>query len=159
LEGKQVKKLGFLGVFACLFFLVARIFLPFLTVIIWSAIFYAFLFPVFRWMSVKKDGTERKGAVKKVMAAVLALGGVLLIAVPAVLLGIAMAKQLSGMLRDAIVAVEKNPSILGLSPTGPIATFLSTVSGGKIEFGAVSLGEELRHFLGTQTNQILGLSG
>jgi predicted PurR-regulated permease PerM len=158
-ESAQVKKLGFLAVFAGLFVLVAMLFYPFLTVIIWSAIFYAFLYPIFRWMSVRRDGLERKGAVKKGIAAALSLGGVLLIAVPLVLLGIAMVKQLSGMLRDAILAVEKDPSILGLSPTGPIASFLNAVSGGKIDISTTSLGSEFRHFLGTQTNQILGLSG
>jgi predicted PurR-regulated permease PerM len=158
-EGSQVRKLGILAVFAGLFVLVARLFYPFLTVIVWSAIFYAFLYPIFLKLTVRKDGTERKGLARKGIAAALSLGGVLLIAVPAVILGIAMAKQLSGMLREAVIAIEKDPAILGLSPTGPIATFLSFASGGTIDMAATSLGGEFRHLLGTQTNQILGLSG
>jgi predicted PurR-regulated permease PerM len=156
-EGTQVKKLGFLVVFIGLLVLVARIFLPFVTVIIWSAIFYAFLYPVFRKLSLRKDGEDRNKFARNLLAAALALGGVLLIAVPGVFLGIAMVKQLSGMLRDGLIAIEKNPATMGLSADGPIASLLSAISGGTIDIGTPVGG--LRHFLGSQTNQILGLSG
>ena len=76
---------------------------------------------------------------------------------PGVFLGIAMVKQLSAILRDTLLAVEKNPASLGLGPDGPIASLMSAMSGGSIDIGTPVGG--LRHFLGLQTNQILGLSG
>ncbi len=117
MEGPQVKKLGLLGVFLGLFVLVGTLFYPFLTVILWSGIFYAFLFPLYRRLSARRDNTARAGAARTAIAAVLALGGVLLIAVPAVLLGLTMVRQLGGMLHSALEEIEKNPSIIGISPT------------------------------------------
>jgi predicted PurR-regulated permease PerM len=156
-SGESIKKLGFLAVFVGLFILVARLFYPFLTVIIWSSLFYAFLSPLYQRMATRKDGSVRSGFARNAIAAALSLGGVLLIAVPGAFLGVAMAKQLSAMIKDALIAVETNPSIIGLGPDGPIASLLSAVSGGAIELGTPS--GSLRFFLASRTNQILGFSG
>lgn len=157
MEGIQVRKLGFLVVFVGLLVLVARLFYPFLTVIIWSSLFYAFLYPIYRRLARRKDGSLRRGLAKNLIAAALSLGGVLLIAVPGAFLGVAMGKQLSVMIKDALLAVESNPAILGLGPDGPIASMLSTISGGMIDLGKPS--GSLRYFLASRTNQILGFSG
>jgi predicted PurR-regulated permease PerM len=152
-----IKKLGFLAVFGGLFVLVAMLFYPFLTVIVWSSLFYAFLYPIYLKLTIRRDGTLRSGAARNAWAAALSLGGVLLIAVPAAIVGIAMVKQFGSMTKDALFAVERNPSSLGLGPDGPIAHFLSAVSGGTIDLGRPSAG--LRYLLSSRTNQILGFSG
>ena len=157
MRGYSVKRLGFLGVFLGLFVLVAMLFYPFLTVIVWSSLFYAFLSPIFQRVTTRKDGAARAGPLRNGIAAAMALGGVLLIAVPAAFLGIAMAKQLSAMARDAILALERDPSSLGLGPDGPVASFLSAVSGGSIEMGDPAMG--LRHLLASRANEIMGFSG
>src|SRR5512142_571988 len=115
MDGPQVKRFGLLAVFMGLFILVAMIFLPFTTVIVWSGLFYAFLYPLYRRLVRRADGSERGGVARTGFAAALALGGVLLIAVPGVLLGLSMVKQLSSMIRSALVEIERNPSIIGFS--------------------------------------------
>ena len=70
MEGPQVKKVGILAVFLGLFILVTMIFYPFFTVIIWSALFYAFLFPLYRRLAKRRDGSERKPFVRAVTTAV-----------------------------------------------------------------------------------------
>jgi predicted PurR-regulated permease PerM len=159
LEGPQVKKLGLLVVFLGLFVLVAMIFYPFLTVIIWSILFYGFLSPLYRKLIVRRDGTERSGFVRTTTAGCLAFGGVLLIAVPAVLLGITMVKQLSSILRETLVQVERNPSVIGLDPNGPVLSLLNTLSGGSIDFSTVDVVGRLRHFFSLRADRIIGLSG
>jgi predicted PurR-regulated permease PerM len=159
MEGPQVKKLGLLAVFLGLFILVTMIFYPFLTVIIWSALFYAFLYPLYRRLVRRRDGIERKGFARAATAAILALGGVLLIAVPAVLLGLSMARQLGSMIHNALLAIEQNPSIIGISPDGPIAAFLFTVSDGSIDISKLKIPDEIRAMLTLRTDRIVVLSG
>lgn len=159
MEGPQVKKLGILAVFLGLFVLVAMIFLPFLTVIIWSGLFYAFLYPLYSKLTIRKDGSERGGAASKAIAGLFAVGGILLIAVPAVLLGITMVKQLSVIVRDSFLAIEKNPDILGFAPNSPLASFMSAISGGSIDISTMDLGSEIRRFFASRSNLILGFSG
>lgn len=157
MQGYQVRKLAFLAVFVGLFILVSMLFYPFLTVIVWSSLFYAFLSPIFKKLTTRKDGTERVGPVRNLTAAVLALGGVLLIAVPAAFLGFAMAKQLGQIAKDAVAVAERDPASLGLGPDGPLATFISAVSGGFIDIGKPT--GSLRYFLSSRTNEIMGFSG
>jgi predicted PurR-regulated permease PerM len=159
MEGPQVKKLGILAVFLGLFVLVTMIFYPFLTVIIWSALFYAFLYPLYRRLSRRADGRERGRVARTGMAAGLALGGVLLIAVPAVLLGLSMVRQLSTMIHNALVAIEQNPSIIGISPDGTLATLLYSVSDGSLDLSKMKIGEEIRSLLTVRADRIIGLSG
>jgi predicted PurR-regulated permease PerM len=159
MEGPQVKKFGLLAVFLGLFVLVAMIFYPFLTVIVWSALFYAFLFPLYRRLAVRRDKTERTGIARTGIAVVLALGGVLLIAVPAVLLGLSMARQLGGMIHNALIEIEQNPSVIGISPDGPIASFLYTVSDGSIDLAKLKIPDEIRTMLTLRTDRIVVLTG
>lgn len=159
MEGPQVKKLGLLGVFLGLFVLVSMLFYPFVTVILWSGLFYAFLFPLYRRLSVRRDKTERIGITRTGIAAALALSSVLLIAVPAVLLGLSMARQLGGMIHHALEAIEQNPNIIGISPDGPIATFLYTVSDGSIDLAKLKIPDEIRSMLTIRADRIVGLSG
>jgi predicted PurR-regulated permease PerM len=156
-DARPIKRLGFLAVFIGLLLLVARLFYPFLTVIVWSSLFYAFLYPVYRRMIARRDGKTRGAAARSACAALLALGGVLLIAVPAAFVGIATVKQFGAMAKEALLAVDRNPESLGLGPDGPVASFLSTLSGGSIDLESPS--SSIRGLLSLQTNRILGLSG
>ncbi|MCE1205905.1 MAG: hypothetical protein LWX00_00675, partial [Spirochaetia bacterium] len=59
----DTKKHVFLIFFLALFLLVARLFYPFLTVIIWSGLLYAFLEPLFEKLTGgmgHKNGSARK---------------------------------------------------------------------------------------------------
>jgi predicted PurR-regulated permease PerM len=159
MEGPQVKKFGLLAVFLGLFVLVSMIFYPFLTVIVWSALFYAFLYPLYRRLAVRRDRIERTGIARTGIAAALALGGVLLIAVPAVLLGLSMARQLGGMIHNALVAIERDPSIIGISPDGAVSTFLYTISDGSIDLSKLMIPDEIRSMLTLRTERIVVLSG
>ncbi len=159
MEGPQVKKLGLLAVFLGLFILVTMIFYPFFTVIIWSALFYAFLYPLYRRLAKRRDGTERKPFVRAGIAGGLALGGVLLIAVPAVLLGLSMVRQLGAMIHNALVAIQQNPSVIGFSPDGALATFLFNLSDGSIDISKLKISDEIRAMLSMRSDRIVVLSG
>jgi predicted PurR-regulated permease PerM len=159
MEGTQIKKLGLLAVFALLLVLVSMIFLPFTTVIIWSALFYAFLYPIFLRLTVRRNGREMRGFPRSAIAAGLAVFGVLLIAVPGVLLLVSLARQLSVMIREALVTIESNPSILGLDSNGVLSNLLRTASGGSIDLSKLNLVDEIRNLLASRADRIIGLSG
>jgi predicted PurR-regulated permease PerM len=159
MNGPQARKAWFLAVFAGLLALVAMTFYPFLTVIIWSSLFYAFLHPIYARLTKRKDCSDRPAYVRTGVAMGLALGGVLLIAVPGVLLGVSMVKQFSGLAREGLLAVERDPNILGLKADGPIGSIIGALSGGSVDVTSFNMGEGLRRFLSSRTNQILGFSG
>jgi predicted PurR-regulated permease PerM len=159
LEGPQVKKLGLLAVFIFLFILVAMIFLPFTTVIIWSGLFYAFLYPLYRKLVTRRDCTERRGFARTGIAGALALGGVLLIAVPAVLLGLSMVRQLGAMIHNALVEIQKNPGAIGFSSDGPLGSFLYSLSDGTLDLSKMNIADEIRNIITIKSDRIVQLSG
>jgi predicted PurR-regulated permease PerM len=57
------------------------------------------------------------------------------------------------------VAIEKDPAIIGISPNGPIATFLYTVSDGSIDLSKLKIPDEIRSMLTLRSERIIGLSG
>jgi predicted PurR-regulated permease PerM len=158
MDTTQIKKYGMVVVFLGLFVLVSMIYLPFLTVFIWSGLFYAFLSPVYRRL-IRSGERERGSFACKGIAGLLAVGSVLLIAVPGVILGITIVKQLSSIVQQTLASIEANPKMVNSLGNGPIGTFLSAISGGSIDLATTDIGNAVRHFLASRTNQILGLSG
>ena len=156
MDTTQIKKYGMVAVFLGLFVLVSMIYLPFLTVFIWSGLFYAFLSPLYKRLT--RHG-ERGSLACKGIAGLLAVGSVLLIAVPGVILGITIVKQLSSIVQQTLASIEANPKMVNSLGNGPIGSFLSAISGGSIDLATTDIGNAVRHFLASRTNQILGLSG
>jgi predicted PurR-regulated permease PerM len=160
MDGSQIRKMIFLALFLALFLLVARLFYPFLTIILWSALIYAFLDKPYEKLARKSDGSERHEGLRSIFAGTFALVGVLLIAVPAVFLGIAVLKQLGDLLTQAIRTLEKNPAYLDLSPQSPIGGFIYRLSEGSIDLSAFSINKgEVRKFLAARAGSIIGFSG
>ena len=79
MEGKSVRRIIFLAFFLGLFLLVARLFYPFLTILLWSGLLYALLAPLYSRLTTKRDGGDRSLFTRNVWAGVLALGGVLVL--------------------------------------------------------------------------------
>ena len=155
----RIKRYGIVAVFLGLLVLVAMIYLPFLTVFIWSGLFYAFVSPLYKRLVRLPSGEERGSLARKGIAGLLAVGSVLLIAVPGVFLGVTMVKQLGAIAQQTIASIESDPKTLSTLASGPLGSFLSAISGGSIDLGTIDLGNAVRHFLASRSNQILGLSG
>jgi predicted PurR-regulated permease PerM len=159
LEGSQVRKVAFLFLFLILFILVGRLFYPFMTILLWSGLIYLFLSPLYEKARLRRDGRERGKFATSVLAGIFAFGGILLIAVPAVILGGMMIRQLSDMAGSAMRAIERDPSILDLSPQSAIGGLIYRLSGGSVDLSAFSIKDELKRYLSERTGQIIGLSG
>jgi len=96
------------GLIAFLVYLCARVFMPFAGLVILGMILAISLYPLYLWMATRLFGGRRG-----LTATVLVLVALLLIGIPLLLLGGAVATQLSG-LHDAIEA-----DTLGIKPPDP----------------------------------------
>lgn len=159
MEGKNIRRYLFLGFFLLLLVLVARIFLPFLTIIIWSGLLYAFLAPLYDRLARTRGEKPVKEPWKTFLAGAMALGSVVVILVPIVFLAFAMVGQIRSLTHSIIKAIEANPSILDLSPSGPIGKFIYDLTQGSVDFSGVSLRGEFEHFVKGSAAQLLSVSG
>jgi predicted PurR-regulated permease PerM len=159
MTGERVRKLVFLALFLGLLVLVARLFYPFMTIILWSGLIYVLLYKVYDRAAIRKDGTERRGAVRTLLAGIFALGSVLVVVVPALFLGRAVLKELGDLTGEVIKAVERNPQLLDLSPDGVIGGFIFRLSGGQLDLSSVNLVQEFKRFAAGKSSAIIGLSG
>ncbi len=158
MEGKAVRRYIFLGLFILLFILVARLFSPFLTVIIWSGLLYAFLNPLYNRLSGNSRGRPLPEPWRSMFAAIFAVVSVLIILVPIILLGIALIGQLRDVTRMILRALAANPAILDLSPAGPIGKFIYDITQGGIDLSNVNLRQEFSHLINGSTAQIINVS-
>jgi len=159
MEGQRVRKMLFLVLFLALLLLVARLFYPFLTVLLWSGLIYAFLEPIHRKVSLRRDGTDRGEPARNVIAGAFALGGVLILAVPVVFLGIALLRQGSELASSIISLIDSHPELLDLSPRGSLGKLIDGLVGNQIDLSSIDLKGEIRQFLAAKSGSIIGFSG
>jgi predicted PurR-regulated permease PerM len=159
MNGSRIRKMVFLGLFFGLFALVARLFYPFLTIILWSGLIYAFLYKLYDRAATRRDGSERRELTRNLLAGAFALGAVLLLAVPAIFLVRAVLGQVVELAAAARKAIAQNPSLLDLSPESPLGGFVFRLSGGQLNLAKVDLVIEAKRFLSGKSGQIIGFSG
>jgi predicted PurR-regulated permease PerM len=159
LEGAQVRKLGFLALFICLFILVARLFYPFLSILLWSGLIYVILRRPYARLATRRDGMERREPARTLIAGGFALGAVVLIIVPVALVGTAVLRQLGELAGSIVKALEENPKLLDLSPKNALGGAIYGLSGGQVDLSNLDLVAEAKRLLVEQRGRIIGLSG
>lgn len=159
MEGKNVRRYIFLGLFIILLVLVARLFAPFLTIIVWSGLLYAILAPLHERLARSASEKPLREPWRTFLAAVFAIGSVLIILVPIVLLGIAMTGQLRDVVKGILRALNENPTLLDLSPAGPVGKFIHDLTQGSIDLSGINLRQEFAHLINGSAAQILNVSG
>jgi len=159
LEGPQVRKLGFLALFASLFVLVARLFYPFLSVLLWSGLICIILRKPYARASTRRDGSERREPAKTLIAGGFALGSILLILALIAFLGTAIIKQLGELAGSAMRILEKSSELLDLSPNSALGGLIYGLSDGQVDLSKVDLIAEAKRLLVEQRSWIIHLSG
>ncbi len=159
MEGKNVRRYLFLAFFLFLFALVARIFAPFLTVIIWAGLLYAFTAPLFdRFVGTHREKTLNE-PMRTLIAALMAIAAVFVILVPVVFLGIAMVGQLKNLAHSIALDLQTHPEILDLSPAGPIGKFINDLTQGSFDFSGIDLRDEFSRFINVSASSLISVSG
>jgi predicted PurR-regulated permease PerM len=159
MDGKNVRRGIFLVFFLALFLLVARLFYPFMTILLWSALLYVLLLPLFN--RITREGRERplKGFGRNIVAGTFSLLGVLLVVVPLAFLAFNMIRQVGDLAGEAVKALEKHPEILDLSPSGRLGGFIYRLSDGALDLSSVNLRGEIYRFFAGSSGKVIGLSG
>ncbi len=159
MQGKNVRRILFLVLFLALFLLVARLFYPFLTILLWSGLLYALLAPLYERLVRRRDGSQRRLHVRGIIAGALSLGGVLLIILPLVFLATSMVRQLGDLAAWLRRLLEQHPEFLDLSPEGLVGGFLFRLTDGALNLSAIDLRSELYGLFAARSSHIIGLSG
>jgi predicted PurR-regulated permease PerM len=159
MDGKNVRRGIFLVFFLALFLLVARLFYPFMTILLWSALLYILLLPLFN--RATREGSERplRGFGRNLIAGSFSLLGVLLLVVPLAFLAFNMVRQVGDLAGEALTALENHPEILDLSPNGRLGGFIYRLSDGTLDLSSVNLRGEIYRFIAGSSGKMIGLSG
>lgn len=158
MEKPRIKRTVFLFAFIALFLLVARLFYPFLTVLVWSGLIYVMIEPLYERIAGISPGSTKRSIRQSFAAGLTSLLGVAAFVVPILALGIALARQILDIAHDALAFVEANPQVFDLSPSSPIGGWISTASGGSIDLSNLRVIDELKQLLAGSTNRIVGYS-
>ncbi len=159
LEGSQFRKYIFLLLFLALFVLVARLFYPFLTVVLWSGLIYAILSGAYDKATHRRDGKERGSFAKTALAGAFALGAVILFVVPILFLAWAVARQVGDLARSIIDTLNNNPELFDLSKESAIGGFVYSITGGEVDLGGIRIVDEIKRFIISQSSSFIGMSG
>jgi predicted PurR-regulated permease PerM len=158
MEGQQVRKGLFLALFLALFFLVGRLFYPFMTVLIWSALLYVLLEPLHKRTLTKRDGTERGQIARRTLAGAFAICSVLVIVVPAFFLAATLVQQAGELVSSLLAAINEHPDLLDLSPKGSLGGFIDRLTKGRVDLSSINLKGELQSFLVSRVGSIINIS-
>lgn len=159
MEAMSVKKILFLVFFLSLFILVACLYYPFLTVMLWSALIYIILDPLYeRAIGLSRSKQERPWS-RRLVAGIFSLLGVLLIVLPVAFLAINVAKQVSDLTSAALRFLDSHPEYFDLSPQGLIGGFIYRVTDGSVNLSSIDLKGEIMRVVAGSGGRIFSLSG
>lgn len=152
------RKISFLLLFVVLLFLVARLFYPFLTVILWSGLLYVFLEPIQKKLNgpVRMRGSKSIGS--HISAVVLAVFGVLVLLVPLAFLAMATTRQLADLLKSGVHFFEANIDKFRIDPQSQIGQAIQSFFGDSVKVGSFDLISQLQSLLSTGANQAIRIS-
>ncbi|MCE5256185.1 MAG: AI-2E family transporter, partial [Spirochaetaceae bacterium] len=163
MEQQRTKKQIFLIFYIALFILVARMFYPYLTPLLWSCLIYSMTKSLFeRCVAHIKPGRKPRGNHsfgRSLLAGIFAILGIVLIVFPIGYLIVALLRQLLDVIGSIIREVEANPDTFSLKPDSPIGGFIYRLSQGTIDLGRIDLVKEIRAFLTSSSESIISYSG
>ncbi len=159
MDGRNVRRMLFLALFIALFILVARLFYPFLTILLWSGLLYVLLKPAYDKVTRTRKAKPAREITRHILAGLFSVGGVLIIVVPLIFIAVNLAKQVGELTTALRRAIEHHPEWLDLTPNGTIGGLVSRLTNGDVNLSSIDLHGELVRFLAGSTQRILGMSG
>ncbi|MBN1616595.1 MAG: AI-2E family transporter [Spirochaetales bacterium] len=160
MQRNQIQSLAFIALLAVMLILMSSIFLPFAGVILWSAFLYILVSPLYtRLIRLLTPGTRFYDVRRQIIAAVFALGTVLLVAGVLVFLGFKLIGQVTGFVNQIKQFVQANPTFFQSSETGVyISDTVRRLSLGAVDISRINLKEEALSLLVTYSNTLVGLT-
>ncbi len=166
-----IQSVIFFAVFVLFFILVARLLMPFFTIILWAAILYVILDPLYIRISgikaAKVKGKKVTAMRRALSASLISILAVTVIVVPLGFLAFLLVRQSSQVLGDILDYLKNHPFLFkpvgtddsqSLAPLVNIGEFLSTISNGAIDLGSINLRDTLINLLRSNQRTIVNLS-
>ncbi|MDR2783594.1 MAG: AI-2E family transporter [Treponema sp.] len=144
---KHIQNYVFGALLILLFFLAARLFAPFFSVLLWSILLYIILSPLYGRIAKKLDKSKLKGRIlQSVWASIFALGTMLLILIPLSFMVFQFFKQIVELIRYIQDIFYTKPGIVH-EIFESIAGFISDISADQIHISADEIQQRVLQFL------------
>lgn len=157
-EGLKIQRVVFLALFGALFVLVARLFKPFFSILLWASLVYGISLPLFRRSTTTKAGLERNKAWQTVMAVTFSVGSLFLIVVPLTLLVLALAGQVQDLVDITLAFIERGETFMHSDGFASLAAKLTELSGGLVDLHAIDVADQLASMIGAYGERIIGIT-
>lgn len=158
MEKPRIKRTVFLFAFIALFLLVARLFYPFLTVLVWAGLIYVMISPLYERIAGIRGGSDKRNLGQSFIAGLAAFLGVAAFVVPILALAFSLARQILDIAKDTLAFLDTHPQFFDLSPASPLGGWIFRASGGAIDLSNFDVIGELKEILGGSSERILGFS-
>jgi len=158
MQRKQLQTLSFIALLALMLLLMGRIFLPFSSVLLWSAVFYILFSPLYSKIVRRMDKNKKLYEIKRhLLAGSFSLVTVLLMVGIFLFLGFQLIGQGRIFLEEAKLFVEGNPLFFSSTGTGAgISTLVKNISLGTVDLSSLDLKSETIKFLSAYSETIVG---
>lgn len=156
MESKHVQTWFFAGLLFLLFIGVARLFAPFFSVLLWSALLYVLFSPLYHRLARGLNLDTRRGRLaRNVLAALFSVFSVVIIVVPLVFIGIQMWKQLSSLIRMGLAFLQSNPHFPLVKVDEGFSQMVKELSFGSIDLGKMNIKQYIVDFLSGSANTMI----
>lgn len=147
MENKHIQTWFFAGLFLILFLAVMRIFAPFFSVLLWSALLYVLFSPVYHGL-VRRFGLESRlgGVLRYLLAALFSIGSVVVIVIPLLFIVVQMGKQAASLIKLGLSFLETHPEFPSI-PVGGLSELILELSFGAIDLSGLDLKQRIAEAL------------
>ncbi len=157
MEKKTLQTWVFGALLLILFLAVARLFMPFFTVILWSILLYILFNPFYNALVKRLQPATILGRIQQnLLAALFSVGTVLIIIIPFLFIGFQLYRQLAALIRSAIAYLNLHPTLYERE-IERLSTFLTDLSSGLITLSADQLRNQILEFLKSRVQDTVTL--
>ncbi|HPO01955.1 AI-2E family transporter [Treponema zuelzerae] len=160
-QRKQIQALSFIALLGIMLILLGRVLLPYLTVLLWSAVTYILISPLYnRLLGLVSQKARFFEIYRRFLAGVFALGTVLMMSGIAVFLGFQLVGQIRVFIDQARTFINENPHFFRNDGLGAnISAMVLDISMGSIDLSNLDIKSEMLAFLSSYSNSIAAFTG
>ena len=159
-QGVSIHAVSIVALLALMIFLMAEIFLPYGSVLLWSAVLYLMLRPLYNNVLARLDRTKRFFKFKnQLLAGGFSIGTVVIVAVIFVFLIVNLAGQIISFVNEIIPFINSHLDFFKDSEAGQgISDLVFELSAGTIDLAGIDFKAQLISLLRQYSNRILSAS-
>lgn len=160
MQRKQIQSLSLIALLALMIILMGRIFLPYTSVLLWSAVAYILISPLYMKLVRLMDRTKRFFEIKRhLLAGLFAVLTVFIMAGVFFFVGFQVIGQGRVFIEEAKSFIEANPHFFRNTDAGTaIAAVVRKVSLGTVDISAIDLKAEVLSFLSSYSANIIDIT-